>query len=47
VIVDIAATLSAKLRREDPLAGRVALSKAAFLRCGVRGVTLGLLRRHR
>lgn len=47
VIVDIAATLSAKLRREDPLAGRVALSKGAFLRCGVRGVTLGLLRRHR
>ncbi len=45
VIVDIAMTLSAKLRREDPLARRVALSRPAFLRCGVRGVTLGLLRR--
>lgn len=45
VIIDIAATLSAKLRREDPLAHRVALSKPAFLCCGVRGIGLGIIRR--
>lgn len=43
VILDIAATLSAKLRREDPLAGRVALGKPAFAWCGVRGVARTLL----
>lgn len=38
VIVDIAVTLSGKLRREDPLARRVALGKPAFVWCGVRGI---------
>ncbi|MEM5709649.1 hypothetical protein, partial [Elizabethkingia meningoseptica] len=38
VIVDIAVTLSGKLRREDPLAARVALGKPAFVWCGVRGI---------
>lgn len=45
VILDIAVTLSAKLRREDPLAGRVALGKPAFVWCGVRGVIRLLTRR--
>lgn len=47
VIIDIAATLSAKLRREDPLARRVALSKPAFLGCGVRGIAAAIVRRSR
>lgn len=38
VIVKIADALIIRLRREDPLAGRVALSKPAFVWCGVRGV---------
>lgn len=42
VIVDIAETLSARLRRQDPLAGRVALGKPAYLGCAVRGIVGGL-----
>ncbi len=44
VILDIALTLAAKLRREDPLAHRVVLSKPAFLCCGVRGIAAVLTR---
>lgn len=47
VIIDIAVALSAKLRREDPLARRVALSKPAFLGCGVRGIAGAIIRRSR
>jgi hydroxysqualene synthase len=47
VILDIAVTLSGKLRREDPLAVRVALSKPVFLWCGVRGVATSFVRRSR
>lgn len=47
VIIDIALTLTAKLRREDPLARRVALSKPAFLCCGLRGIAGGIIRRGR
>lgn len=36
-IIQIAHALSARLRRQDPLAGRVALNKPAFLWCCVRG----------
>ena len=36
-ILAIARALSGRLRREDPLAARVALSKVAFLWCCVRG----------
>lgn len=36
-ILAIARALSGRLRREDPLAGRVALSKIAFLWCCARG----------
>ncbi|MEQ8966325.1 MAG: squalene synthase HpnC [Azospirillaceae bacterium] len=42
-IVALAGRLAARLRREDPIAGRVALSKLDFLRCGVAGVVSGLL----
>ncbi len=38
MIVTIAERLTGLLRRGDPLAGRVALSKPAYLWCGVRGV---------
>lgn len=37
VIVKLADRLAARLRVGDPLAGRVALSKADFLRCGLGG----------
>ena len=37
-IVNIADALLAKLRRQDPVAGRVQLSRPQFLSCGVRGV---------
>jgi squalene synthase HpnC len=47
VILDIAAALSTKLRREDPLACRVALGKPAFAWCGVRGVARALSPRRR
>ena len=42
VIVRIAEKLSALLRRRDPLAGRVKLSRAAFVGCGLYGVCRGL-----
>jgi hydroxysqualene synthase len=37
-IVNIADALLAKLRRQDPVAGRVQLSRPQFLSCAVRGV---------
>jgi squalene synthase HpnC len=37
-IFRIAERLAAELRRRDPLAGRVVLSKPQFLACGLRGV---------
>jgi squalene synthase HpnC len=43
VIVQIALRLTELLRRRDPLAGRVKLSRAAFIRCGISGVTRALL----
>jgi farnesyl-diphosphate farnesyltransferase len=42
-ILNIAVALVARLRRRDPLASRVELSKPAYLWCGVRGVARGLL----
>jgi hydroxysqualene synthase len=36
-IIDIAWTLTGRLRRADPLAGRIALSKAHYLLCCARG----------
>ena len=44
VIVRLADRLSSQLRRGDPIAGRVALSKAVFLSCGIRGMFAGLFR---
>lgn len=45
-ITRLAARLSARLRRQDPLAGRVALSKADFARAGMAGlVALAATRR--
>lgn len=38
VIVAIAGALIGKLRRRDPLAGRVALSKLELAGCGLRGI---------
>ena len=38
VIVKLATRLSQRLRRGDPLAGRVALSKLDFLLCGLGGI---------
>ena len=46
LITRLAAGLSARLRREDPLAGRVALSRADFARAGLTGV-FALIRRRR
>ena len=43
VIVRLAERLSARLKRGDPIARRVALSKADFLVCGVRGIVAGLI----
>lgn len=43
VILSLAERLSALLRRGDPLAGQVALSKTDFLVCGLRGGVRGLL----
>ena len=43
-IVRLADRLSSQLRRGDPIAGRVALSKAVFLSCGIRGMFAGLFR---
>ena len=45
VIVRIADRLCRSLRREDPLAGRVVLSKAQFAACGIRGAMDVLLGR--
>jgi squalene synthase HpnC len=45
VIIRIAGKLSRLLRRRDPLAMRVVLSKPAFLVCGVQGSIQGLFRR--
>jgi hydroxysqualene synthase len=42
-IIAIARRLSARLRREDPLARRVALGKPAFLWCCVRGAASSIL----
>jgi hydroxysqualene synthase len=44
VIVRIAEQLGALLRRRDPLAVRVKLSRAAFLGCGIYGILRALLR---
>lgn len=43
VILTLAERLAVLLRRGDPLAGRVALSKADFVRCGLRGAWRGLV----
>jgi hypothetical protein len=44
-IVNIADALLRKLRREDPVAGRVQLSRPQFLGCGLRGVLRALVGR--
>jgi hydroxysqualene synthase len=44
VIVRLASRLSELLKRGDPLAGRVALTKMDFVRCGVGGAIAGLLK---
>lgn len=43
VIVNLADRLTALLRKRDPIAGRVALSKLDFAICGVRGMVAGIL----
>lgn len=43
VIWRLARRLSRRLRRGDPIAGRVALSKPDFLRCGAMGIAAGLV----
>ena len=45
LITRLAARLSARLRRQDPLAGRVALSRADFARTGLAGIAALMLRR--
>ena len=45
VILRLARRLSARLRHQDPVAGRVALSKLDFARCGVAGIWAGWVRR--
>lgn len=42
-IIRIADALIKRLRTEDPLAGRVSLSKPGFIWCGIRGVASVLL----
>lgn len=44
VIVRLADRLLTLLRKNDPIAGRVALGKSDFLSCGVRGIVAGLVR---
>ena len=44
VIVRLADRLIALLRKGDPIAGRVALTKMDFLVCGVRGAVAGFLK---
>lgn len=46
-IIDIALTLAERLRREDPLASRVALGKPAYVWCCIRGVVSVLAPRRR
>ncbi len=41
-IINIAHALVARLRRRDPLAARIELSKPAYLGCCIRGVVRGL-----
>ncbi len=43
VIIQLANRLSRRLRRADPLAGRVALTKLDFIRCGVVGIATALV----
>jgi farnesyl-diphosphate farnesyltransferase len=43
-IIAIAARLSARLKRRDPVAGRVKLGAADYALCAVQGLTRGLLR---
>jgi squalene synthase HpnC len=43
-ILAIARTLAHRLRHQDPLAGRVALGKAAFVWCCARGAALSVAR---
>ena len=45
VILRLARRLSARLRAGDPIAGRVALSKLDFARCGAAGMWAGWRRR--
>jgi squalene synthase HpnC len=45
LITRLAGRLSARLRREDPVAGRVALSRADFVRAGIAGAAALLLLR--
>lgn len=45
VILRLARRLSVRLRREDPLAAPVKLSKLDFLGCGLRGICAGWMRR--
>jgi squalene synthase HpnC len=47
VILNIADALVAKLRRQDPVARRVKLSRVEFLACGVRGAIRALFGRRR
>lgn len=42
VTLEIARRLSARLRRDDPLAGRVALARGAFAAAAIRGMLRGL-----
>ena len=44
-IVAIARKLSFKLRKRDPLAERVVLTKAQFVGCGVLGVSRAVYQR--
>lgn len=44
VIVRLAARLSTLLKRGDPIAGRVALTKSDFVRCGIGGAIAGAMR---
>ena len=45
VIVRLADRLAARLRGNDPIAGRVALGRWDFARCGLGGIVAGALRR--
>ena len=47
VITRLASRLAQRLRNGDPLAGRIALSKSDFVRCGTSGVAAVLLRPRR